>query len=250
MTPVLTRTSPRVRRSLLHQNVDLHDIVSTFVCSGATKRPEAELLIRHSGVPFWCHRQNGPNREETAMKRSVVLMATAALGAALMASEPAAAFRAAGYHGRTFAGRSVAWHGAHWRGAHWRYGWRTGRGWNSGWGAGWPGYAGLGLAGFGLGWGLSNAWAGNPYPYSSAYGYGYPYGYGLGAAAAAPVAAAATVAEATTAPLVTGRSVATLQMGNYCMTPVKTCLLYQDSWVGNGCSCRVPSGRARGSVTP
>jgi len=46
------------------------------------------------------------------------------------------------------------------------------------------------------------------YPYYSgysSYGYGYPYGYGLAAAATAPVAAAA----GSTAPLVTGRSVAT-----------------------------------------
>ena len=72
---------------------------------------------------------------------------------------------------------------------------------------------------------------GYDYPY---YGYNYPY-YRYNYAAA---------------PLVTGRSVATGQTGNYCSTPVKTCLLYSASWVGNGCSCRVPGGRARGSVTP
>jgi hypothetical protein len=85
------------------------------------------------------------------------------------------------------------------------------------------------------------------YPYG--YGYNYPYGSGLAAAAAtAPLAVAAATAE----PLMTGRSVAigNVQMGNYCTTPAKTCLLYNESWVGNGCSCRIPGGRARGSVTP
>src|SRR5947199_57563 len=40
------------------------------------------------------------------------------------------------------------------------------------------------------------------------------------------------------------------QMGNYCTTPQKTCALRSPSYVGIGCSCRVPGGRARGSVTP
>ena len=70
------------------------------------------------------------------------------------------------------------------------------------------------------------------------YGYGYPYnngyGYGTGLAALA------------TAPLMTGRSVAA--SGDYCATPVKTCLLYHSSWVGNGCSCKVYDGYARGTV--
>jgi hypothetical protein len=85
-----------------------------------------------------------------------------------------------------------------------------------------------------LGWGAWNYpyWGyGYDYPY---FGYNYPY-YRYNYAAA---------------PLVTGRSVATGQTGNHCSTPVKTCLLYSASWVGNGCSCRVPGGRARGSVTP
>ena len=68
--------------------------------------------------------------------------------------------------------------------------------------------------------------------------YGYPYnngyGYGTGLAALA------------TAPLMTGRSVAA--SGDYCATPVKTCLLYHSSWVGNGCSCKVYDGYARGTV--
>ena len=177
------------------------------------------------------------------MKRSFVLVATFALVATLFAIEPAAAFRYhRGWHGGHW---RYGWHGAHWRygwrGAHWRYGWRGGWGWNRwawnrgwgwnrwGWGGGWPAYA--------SGWG---------YPYYG-YGYNYPYSYGLAAAATAPLA----VAAATTAPLMTGRSVAISQgqMGNYCTKPVKTCLLYNESWVGNGCSCRISGGRARGSVT-
>ena len=54
----------------------------------------------------------------------------------------------------------------------------------------------------------------------------------------------------TPAPLVTGRSVATGQMGIYCATPAKTCELYHASYVGGGCSCRVPGGRSRGFVSP
>ena len=79
-----------------------------------------------------------------------------------------------------------------------------------------------------------NRWHG---PYYG-YGYGYPnyngYGYGAGLAGLA------------TAPLMTGRSVAA--SGDYCATPVKTCLLYHSSWVGNGCSCKVYDGYARGTV--
>ena len=81
-----------------------------------------------------------------------------------------------------------------------------------------------------------NRWH-RPY-YGYGYGYGYPYnngyGYGTGLAALA------------TAPLMTGRSVAA--SGDYCATPVKTCLLYHSSWVGNGCSCKVNDGYARGTV--
>jgi hypothetical protein len=71
--------------------------------------------------------------------------------------------------------------------------------------------------------------------------------YGLAATVAAPLAGA----DPATAPLVTGRSVATgqVEMENYCTTPAKTCLLYHESWVGTGCSCRVPDGHSRGSVT-
>jgi hypothetical protein len=54
----------------------------------------------------------------------------------------------------------------------------------------------------------------------------------------------------TPAPLVTGRSVATGQIGIYCATPAKTCELYHASYVGGGCSCRVTRGRSRGTVSP
>jgi hypothetical protein len=91
-------------------------------------------------------------------------------------------------------------------------------------------------------------------------GYGYsPSAYGnpvgaLGEALTAPLAAAAAapaaVAGAATAPLTAGRSVATGQIGNSCTTPQKICAIRSPSYVGIGCSCRVPGGRARGSVTP
>ncbi len=127
--------------------------------------------------------------------------------------------------------------------------------------------------------------SGYGYPYAAAYGYGYPdtapYGYPYAnpygywnesanpfsivtapvaaltapvTALAAPVAQVATapfaVASEATAPLVTGRSVATGQMGRMCSTPVKSCELYRESFVGNGCSCKVSGGRARGTVAP
>ncbi|MGH6823417.1 MAG: hypothetical protein ACREC4_08000 [Methylocella sp.] len=52
------------------------------------------------------------------------------------------------------------------------------------------------------------------------------------------------------APMVTGRSVATRQMGNYCTTQATTCELDRASFVGHSCSCKVPGGRVQGSVTP
>ena len=67
-------------------------------------------------------------------------------------------------------------------------------------------------------------------------------------ALAAPVAQVATapfaVASQATAPLMTGRSVATGQMGRMCSTPVKACELYRESFVGNG--QLESSGDARG----
>ena len=74
--------------------------------------------------------------------------------------------------------------------------------------------------------------------YNYSYNYGYPNGY----------TGYSSNYSGATAPMVTGRSVATSQPGNYCSTPAKTCELYHTSFVGNGCSCRVPGGRARGTV--
>ena len=97
---------------------------------------------------------------------------------------------------------------------------------------------------------------GNPtysyiYPPGTYQGYGYatpdnPFGFLVTSLAMAPVNAVSGA----TAPLVTGRSVATGQPGNYCSTPVRTCELIHSSFVGNGCSCRVNGGHARGSVIP
>ncbi len=117
-------------------------------------------------------------------------------------------------------------------------GWRR-NGWHGGWAgdySGWDWTLGAGLsAGLGLGYGSSSGW---DYPY------GYPgYAYAPGYYASVPLVA-------TTAPLVTGRSVALGGVGDFCATPVKTCQLLQPSYVGGGCSCRVPGGRARGTVTP
>jgi hypothetical protein len=80
------------------------------------------------------------------------------------------------------------------------------------------------------------------YTYWNGYPYGYGYGLGLAGLATAPLTLAADI----TAPLVTGRSVAA--SGNYCATPVRTCLLYEPGWLGTGCSCRVYGGRASGVV--
>jgi hypothetical protein len=127
-----------------------------------------------------------------------------------------------------------------------------------------------------LGFGIDVGYPTYPAYYSRVYGYPYgyvsypyyrvysnPYAYnawdwgGVASWAAAPVelaGAAVTaplaVAANTAAPLVTGRSVATGQMGNFCTTSVKTCELRHASYIGNGCSCRVTGGHARGTVAP
>ncbi|MGO9236272.1 MAG: hypothetical protein ACLP4V_20190 [Methylocella sp.] len=93
------------------------------------------------------------------------------------------------------------------------------------------------------------------------YGYGYPnyngYGYGAGYNGYGYGAGLAGLA---TAPLMTGRSVAVSSVaaapvsgavagpGDYCATPERTCRLIESGWLGTGCSCRVPGGRARGFV--
>jgi len=99
------------------------------------------------------------------------------------------------------------------------------------------------------------------YPYAYPPGYGYQSGAGLGTGLEALVTAPVTLAEDVTAgatgPLMTGRSVAvspaaapagTAGPGDYCVTPVRTCGLIEPGWLGTGCSCRVPGGRARGFV--
>jgi hypothetical protein len=191
-----------------------------------------------------------------------------------------------GWHGGGWHGGG--WHGGGWRGAGWRGGgwgwnrpgWNTGwrggwagggwgwnrPGWNTGWRGGWAG-GGWGwnrpyygwrnawwpvTAGLGLGWAATSpywgsSWAWNDgWPYDSYY-YGSTYGSPtyLGAYQAQP-----SYAYAQTAPLMTGRSVASGSIGMHCATSVKTCLLRNASYIGGGCSCRVTGGRARGAVTP
>ncbi|HUI20506.1 MAG TPA: hypothetical protein VLZ74_05625 [Methylocella sp.] len=102
-------------------------------------------------------------------------------------------------------------------------------------------------------------WGFYGYPWQYTYTY-YPYGYsydystplGVIDALATPFAAAAAAPAVvvTGAPLVAGRSVATSSVGDHCTTSATTCELSHASFVGNRCSCRVPGGRARGSVTP
>jgi len=168
------------------------------------------------------------------MKRFGALASAAALFGALAMSSPALAFGGGhgggggfGGHGGGFGG---GFHGGGWRGG--GYG-----GW--GWGLG------AGLVGLGLGYGVASGW---DYPYDDSYGYPYDY-YGYPGYAYAPGYYTTAPRVATTAPLVTGRSVAE-GVGDFCTTPVKKCELYHPSNLGAGCSCRVPGGRASGSVTP
>ncbi|WP_084144068.1 hypothetical protein [Methylocapsa acidiphila] len=147
------------------------------------------------------------------MRRIFALASAAALGVALTCSGPAFA------HGPGY--RHGGWHHPH--------------GWHQAWRGGWRHH--------GMAWNYA-------YPYNFAWGYGYPYNNDWGFS---PVAAALTaplaVAAAATAPLMTGRSVAVGGYGNYCATDMKTCLLYDTAYLGTGCSCKVPGGRARGLVT-
>jgi hypothetical protein len=151
---------------------------------------------------------------ENDMKRFGVLLASAALGAAL------------GGHMGGFGG---GWHGGMGGFGRGGWGWRNRSwGWGGGWGWRYP-YAACY-------WG--NPYCGYGYPdYAYDYGYpGYDYSYVTPSYAAAP--------------LVTGRSVATGQLGNYCTNSAKACVLQHPSYVGAACSCRVLGGRARGFVTP
>jgi hypothetical protein len=90
------------------------------------------------------------------------------------------------------------------------------------------------------------------YPYGYGYGAGYP-GYGYGNPYGGPYAQPgyyvqgyypqAYVQDPDAGPAAMG-------VGHYCATPVKTCQLYEASYVGIGCSCRVAGGRSRGTVAP
>ena len=138
------------------------------------------------------------------MKRVGILMALIALCGAMVLSDPAEAYR--GYRGGV-GWRGGGWHGAGWRGARYgwrghRYGWRGGAyryGWRGGYRAGYGGWRGYPLAGAVAGAAATGAYYGYNYPY---YGYGSSYGY-------APSASA----NPAPAPLITGRSVATGQIG-------------------------------------
>jgi hypothetical protein len=120
---------------------------------------------------------------------------------------------------------------------------RDGGRFRGGYGGGYinPAYGAYGAAGYDpdyYGSGYDDAYD------DSAYGYGAPgyidpnyavgtqYGYD----------------ENDTAPVQSGRSAAVT--GTSCSTPVKVCTLYQPSYVGLGCSCRIPGGRSKGQVTP
>jgi len=124
-------------------------------------------------------------------------------------------------------------------------GWRGG--WNRGWGGRRFGYglAGVGLGyGLGYGWGPGWGWGYDDYAYSDPYFYGgyNDYAYDPDYAGGVSYAGAPVIQ--------TGRSVVSGSLGKYCTTPVKSCLLYNPSNLGAGCSCKVSGGRSRGQVTP
>jgi hypothetical protein len=96
----------------------------------------------------------------------------------------------------------------------------------------------LNRAGYGRGFWRSGIWypaaavgVGLGYPYygDDNYDYVFDSGYQTGDDTLAPAAA-------------------DYSYGNYCSTDVKTCLLYGPAVTGVDCSCRVPGGRAYGSV--
>lgn len=190
------------------------------------------------------------------MKRLWVLIAASSLGLALLlgTSGDASAQWRGGWRGGGWGG----WHGVGWRGGWgWNRGWGGGWGWNRGWGwrgGWWPAYAGLGGFGLGLaatspywgsGWGYGYGW-----PSSSYYAYNWPYDSYYGSNYYGAYQTRPYYAYAQTAPLVTGRSVATGSIGMHCATSARTCMLRNASYIGGGCSCRVPGGRAHGSVMP
>jgi hypothetical protein len=103
--------------------------------------------------------------------------------------------------------------------------------WGGGGDYGYPyadcGFWGDPYCGYGYGYGYPD------YAYSYP-DYGYAYDYGYPATGSSGYYAAA--------PLGTGRSVATRQLGSYCTISVKACELHH--YGGGACSCRTPGGRA------
>lgn len=86
------------------------------------------------------------------------------------------------------------------------------------------------------------------YPYYGGYyGWSYPYynDWGWGAAGLVVGATIGAVAASTYPVYATPVPSA---VGSHCVTPVRTCALITPAPVGIGCSCRVPGGRARGTV--
>ncbi|MEZ0170962.1 hypothetical protein [Microvirga sp. TS319] len=90
------------------------------------------------------------------------------------------------------------------------------------------------------------------YPYYGRYAGRYPYygnyygnyygGLGVGLVTGSLLGAAATY------PYYNYPYQSSAGVGGYCATQVRTCALISPSTVGNGCSCRTPGGRARGTV--
>ncbi len=208
------------------------------------------------------------------MKRIAAYLASAALGAGLAGSGPAWAHMRSG---ADTSGRSIAKNQTFEREHRWHHGWQWRHRRDLAWSPGLTSRAyPYNLDNYAYNYGYpynygyvypSNYAYGYGYPYASSYGYPYGYANPFGVVTApiaaltapvtaltAPVAAAATapvaVAASATAPLLTGRSVATGQMGKMCSTPVKACELYRPSYIGNGCSCSVAGGRSRGTVSP
>ena len=124
-----------------------------------------------------------------------------------------------------------------------RAGWRGGGAWSrpgfypnrSYWGGGYRPYWGAGYR-----------------PYRRYWG-GYPYwGAAAGLATAATIGAIASYPtyypDYPAYPIYPAYELAPAGDGGRCATPVKVCTLYERAPLGVGCSCRVPGGRARGTV--
>jgi len=106
--------------------------------------------------------------------------------------------------------------------------------------------------GFRSGW--HGGWGSRHAGYYRGYRRGYPYwGAASGLAAAATLGAIATYPYAyepiyPAYPVYPAYEAVPAAEGGMCSTPVKTCTLYEPAPLGIGCSCRVPGGRARGTV--